>query len=78
MGTINSSDRIAAILYSLGTWFVSGICVNTLHKGDSIFTNNNINNSNNNNNKYRMFVGKPLDQRPFSEVTGLKCDIKMG
>jgi hypothetical protein len=27
MGTINSSDRIAAILYSLGTWFVSGIYV---------------------------------------------------
>jgi hypothetical protein len=25
MGTINSSDRIAATLYSLGTWFVSGI-----------------------------------------------------
>jgi hypothetical protein len=29
MGTINSSDRIAAALYkySLGTWFVSGIYV---------------------------------------------------
>jgi hypothetical protein len=27
MGTINSSDRIAATLYSLGTWFVSGIYV---------------------------------------------------
>jgi hypothetical protein len=27
MGTINSSDRIAATLYSLGTVFVSGICV---------------------------------------------------
>jgi hypothetical protein len=25
MGAINSSDRVAAILYSLGTWFVSGI-----------------------------------------------------
>jgi hypothetical protein len=25
------------------------ICVNTLHKGDSIFTNNNNNNNNNNN-----------------------------
>jgi hypothetical protein len=25
MGTINSSDRIAATLYSLGTLFVSGI-----------------------------------------------------
>jgi hypothetical protein len=45
MGTINSSDRIAATLYSLGTWFVSGIYVNTLHKGDSIFTNNNNNNN---------------------------------
>jgi hypothetical protein len=27
MGTINSSDRIADTLYSLGTWFVSGIYV---------------------------------------------------
>jgi hypothetical protein len=27
MGTINSSDRIAATLYSLRTWFVSGIYV---------------------------------------------------
>jgi hypothetical protein len=27
MGTINSSDRIAATLYSLGTFFVSGIYV---------------------------------------------------
>jgi hypothetical protein len=27
MGTINSSDRIAAKLYSLGAWFVSGIYV---------------------------------------------------
>jgi hypothetical protein len=27
MGTINNSDRIAATLYSLGIWFVSGIYV---------------------------------------------------
>jgi hypothetical protein len=27
MGAINSSDRIAATLYSLGTWFVSVIYV---------------------------------------------------
>jgi hypothetical protein len=27
MGTMNSSDRIAATLCSLGTWFVSGIYV---------------------------------------------------
>jgi hypothetical protein len=27
MGATNSSDRIAATLYSLGTWFVLGICV---------------------------------------------------
>jgi hypothetical protein len=26
-GTINSNDRIAATMYSLGTWFVSGIYV---------------------------------------------------
>jgi hypothetical protein len=27
MGAINSSDKLAATLYSLGTWFVSGIYV---------------------------------------------------
>jgi hypothetical protein len=27
IGTINSNDRIAATMYSLGTWFVSGIYV---------------------------------------------------
>ena len=27
IGTINSNDRIAETLYSLGTWFVSGIYV---------------------------------------------------
>jgi hypothetical protein len=27
IGTINSNNRRAAILYSLGTWFVSGIYV---------------------------------------------------
>ena len=27
IGTININDRIAATLYSLGTWFVSGIYV---------------------------------------------------
>jgi len=26
-GTINNKDRIAATMYPLGTWFVSGICV---------------------------------------------------
>jgi hypothetical protein len=37
MGAINSRDRIAAPLCSLGTWFVSGIYIyiHTLHKGDS-------------------------------------------
>ena len=38
MDTVNSNDRIAETLYSLGTRFVSGICVvciNTLHKGDN-------------------------------------------
>jgi hypothetical protein len=27
IGTINSNDRIAATMYSLGKWFASGICV---------------------------------------------------
>jgi hypothetical protein len=35
-------------MYSLGTWFVSGIyvCINTLHKGDN-------DDDNNNNNRYK-------------------------
>jgi hypothetical protein len=36
MGTINSSDRIAATLNSLGTcFFLRSIFVNTMHKEDS-------------------------------------------
>jgi hypothetical protein len=40
---IKSNDRIAATMYSLGTWFVSLIyvCINTLHKGDNDEDNNN-------------------------------------
>jgi hypothetical protein len=42
MGTINSSDRVAATLYSLGTLFASGIYdINTLRKGESDNNNNN-------------------------------------
>jgi len=26
-GTINNKERMAATMYPLGTWFVSGICV---------------------------------------------------
>jgi hypothetical protein len=40
-GTINIKT-IAATMYSPGTWFVSGICVDTLHKGDNDNNNNNI------------------------------------
>jgi hypothetical protein len=32
---------------------IRNICINTLHKGDSIFTNNNNNNNNNNKQLYR-------------------------
>jgi hypothetical protein len=42
---MNSSIRIVVTQCSLGTWFVSGICVDTLHKGD---TEDKINNNNNN------------------------------
>ena len=58
IGTINSNDRIAETLYSLVTWFFSGIYINTLHKGynddddDDDDNNNNKNNNNKNNNKY--------------------------
>jgi hypothetical protein len=43
---MNSYIGIVATQCSLGTWFVSGICVDTLHKGDT--ENNNKNNNNNN------------------------------
>jgi hypothetical protein len=36
------------------------ICINTLHKGDSIFTNNNNNNNNNNNGSRGMGEVAPL------------------
>jgi hypothetical protein len=46
MDTINSSDRIAGnILLLRDMVCLRNICVNTLHKGDSIFTNNNNNNN---------------------------------
>jgi hypothetical protein len=50
MGTINSTNRIAARLYWLGTGFLRNMCINTLHKGDSDNNNNNNNNNNKNNN----------------------------
>jgi hypothetical protein len=37
MSTINSSDRIAATLYSLGTWFVSGIYVQILYIKEIVY-----------------------------------------
>jgi hypothetical protein len=43
MGTINSSDRIAVFLRDMVC--LRNICIHTLHKGDSIFTNNNNNNN---------------------------------
>jgi hypothetical protein len=47
MGAINISGNIAATLYSSGKCFVSGmfVCINTLHKGGSIFNYNNNNNN---------------------------------
>jgi hypothetical protein len=43
-------------MYSLGTWIcLRNICVNTLHNGDSIFTNNN-----NNNNTVRLQNPSPI------------------
>jgi hypothetical protein len=42
MGTINSSDRMAATLDMV---CLRNICLNTLHKGDSDDNNNNNNNN---------------------------------
>jgi hypothetical protein len=55
MSTMNSYIRIAATRCSIGKRFVSGICVDTLHKGDTYddddydYDDNNNNNNNNNN-----------------------------
>ena len=49
--TINSNDKIAEKLYSLGTWFVSFMQgINTQHKGDNDDDDNDDDNNNNNNN----------------------------
>ena len=47
---MNSNTRIAATRCSLGTWFVSGICVDTLHKGDTEDDDDDDDDNNNNNN----------------------------
>jgi hypothetical protein len=44
MGTINSSDRIAATLFLRDIVRFRNICINILHKGDSDDDNNNNNN----------------------------------
>ena len=54
---MNSNNRIAATLYSLGTEFVSEILsINTLHKGDDYGDDDN--NNNNNINKGSMGMGE--------------------
>jgi hypothetical protein len=56
---MNSYIRIVATQCSLGTWFVSGICVDTLHKGDTEDDDDdddNNNNNNNNSNKLNLFA----------------------
>jgi hypothetical protein len=35
-------------MYSLGTWFVSGMCVDTLHKGENDDDDDDDDNNNNN------------------------------
>ena len=49
MSTMNSNIRIAATRCSLGPWFVSGICVDTPHKGDTEDDDDNDNDDDNNN-----------------------------
>jgi hypothetical protein len=52
-------------MYSLATWFVSGICVDTLHKGENDDDgddndNDDDNNNNNNNNNNAKTVGRAV------------------
>jgi hypothetical protein len=55
---VNSYIRIVATQCSLGTWFVSGICVDTLHKEDTEDDDNDDddNNNNNNNNNFQTLI----------------------
>jgi hypothetical protein len=41
----------------------NNICINTLHKGDSIFTNNNNNNNNNNNIRNEAVLQRDKEER---------------
>jgi hypothetical protein len=76
---MNSNNRIAATLYSLGTVCLRNISVNTLHKGDD---DDDDNNNNNNNNKLLFHCVKecklslplplPLPQR---NQNILKCPV---
>jgi hypothetical protein len=57
------------------------VCVNTLHKGDSIFTNNNNNNNNiftNNNNDNNILnftqTGSPIFTE-FTQTTIIECSL---
>jgi hypothetical protein len=59
--TINSNNRIAATMYSLGTIFCfRNIRKNTLHKGDNDDDNNNTNN--NKNDKAGYFFSEYFDE----------------
>jgi len=51
MSTMNSYIRIVATQCCLETWFVSGICVDTLHKGDTDDDDDDDDDNNNNNNR---------------------------
>ena len=55
---MNSKNRIAATPYSLGTQFVSGMSINTLHKGDDDGDDNDDDDDDNNNNKKKRIYSK--------------------
>jgi hypothetical protein len=58
MGTINSSDRIAVTLFLSDMDCLRNICINTLHKGDSICT---VNNNNNNKDFTNVTTGRKIE-----------------
>ena len=53
---MNNNDGMAATMYSLGTWFVSGMCVDTLRKGDDDDDDDDDDNNNNNNNNNNLLL----------------------
>jgi hypothetical protein len=77
---MNCYIRIAATQCSLGTWFVSGICVDTLHKGntedDDYDDDNDDDDDDNNNNNNNININNICPNQCMKREMSLCCGIK--